>query len=324
MAMTVTASVDYDQTAWELRAYWALRPNLFFDAVADIKPTRESLNGSAVSFVIQNDIAIQSTSLNESTDVTPIALSDSTVTLTLAEYGAAVQTSALIRGTSFLPLDPVVANAVGWNAGISLDELARIQLQGGSNVFYTGSQNSTTGARNQILPTDVLAGNNVRYVTAKLRGSNVPDIGGFYTGFIHPDVSYDLRGGTGGANWRDPHTYSQPGEIWAGEAGVFEGCRFIETPRAPLFADAGSSTTNTDVYATLFCGRQALAKAYSSADGNGPMPRVAPGPVTDTLRRFVPVGWYWLGAYGRFREAAIWRMESASTIGNNAGTGGSN
>lgn len=327
MAMTVSSSVDYDQTAWELRAYFALRPELYFDAVADIKPTRESLNGSAVSFLIQNDIAIQSTALNESTDVTPIALSDSTVTLTLAEYGAAVQTSALIRGTSFLPLDPVVADAVGWNAGLSLDELARIQLQGGTNVIYSGqwsAGNVTAGARNTVVPTDVLVANDVRLAVAKLRGGNVPSIGGLYTAFMHPDVSYDLRNQNGGANWRDPHVYSQPGEIWTGEIGAFEGTRFIETPRAPLWADAGSSTTNTDVYGTIFCGKQALAKAYSSADGNGAMPRVAPGPITDTLRRFVPVGWYWLGQYGIFRQAAIYRVESASTIGNNTGTGGSN
>jgi N4-gp56 family major capsid protein len=323
MAMTVSSSVDYDQTAWELRAYFALRPEMYFDAVADIKPTRESMNGAAVKFVIQNDLAVQSTSLNESTDVTPLVMSDSTITLTLAEYGAAVQTSALLRGTSFLPLDPVVANVVGYNAGISLDELARLQLQAGTNVAYSG-QGTGTGARNQTIPTDLVVGTDIMYVNAKLRGSNVPTIGGLYTGFIHPDVSYDLRNQTGGSNWRDPHVYSQPGEIWVGEIGAFQGTRFIETPRAPLWADAGSSTTNTDVYGTIICGRQALAKTYSSADGNGPMPRVAPGPITDILRRFVPVGWYWLGQYGIFRQASVWRIESASSIGNNSGTGGSN
>jgi N4-gp56 family major capsid protein len=144
------------------------------------------------------------------------------------------------------------------------------------------------------------------------------DFGGYYTAFIHPDVSYDFRGSTGGANWRDPHTYSKAEEIWAGEIGAFEGSRFVETPTAPVFADAGSSTTLTDVYATLFIGRQALAKAHSHSDGNGPYPVVVPGPVTDKLRRNVPMGWHWIGQYGRFREAAIRRVESASSIGVNA------
>jgi N4-gp56 family major capsid protein len=143
------------------------------------------------------------------------------------------------------------------------------------------------------------------------------DFGGAYTGFIHPDVSYDFRGGNAGANWRDPHTYSQPEEIWAGEVGMFESIRWVETPTSPVFADAGSSLTTTDVYGTIVVGRQALAKAHSHSDGNGPFPMVVPGPVTDKLRRNVPMGWYWIGQYGRFREAAIRRIESASSIGVN-------
>jgi hypothetical protein len=39
--------------------------------------------------------------------------------------------------------------------------------------------------------------------------------------------------------------------------------------------------------------------------------------VTDSLMRFHPVGWYWLGGYSRFREAAIRRYETASSIGAN-------
>jgi N4-gp56 family major capsid protein len=114
------------------------------------------------------------------------------------------------------------------------------------------------------------------------------------------------------------HTYSQPENIWNGEVGTFENFRFIETPRAPVFADAGSSTTLTDVYGTLFLGRQALAKAYSNTDGNGPQPRVVPGPVVDHLRRFVPMGWYHFVGYARFRDASLRRVETASTIGSNA------
>ncbi len=314
MAITIASDVTYDQTAYEKLAYLALRPQLYFDACAEVKPTNQSMNGSAVVFTIQSDIAIASAAINESTDVTPVSLANSQVTLTLAEYGAAVTTTALVRGTSFMPLDPVVANVVGFNAGISIDTVARIALQGGSNVRYAG----TATARNTVIPTSTLAAANVRRARAELVGANVPDFGGLYAAFIHPDVSYDLRGETGAAAWRDPHTYSQPKEIWTGEVGAFEGFRFIETSRAPVFADAGSSTTLTDVYATLFIGRQALAKAYSMTDGNGEMPRVGPGPVIDALRRFVPVGWYWLGTYGRFREAAIRRLESASSIGTNA------
>lgn len=314
MAITIASDVTYDQAAYEKLAYLSLRPQLYFDQCADVKPTNQSMNGSSVIFTIQNDIAVASTAINESTDVTPVSLSNSQVTVTLAEYGAAVTTTALTRGTSFLPLDPVVANVVGYNAGVSVDTIARDVLKAGTNVRYGG----TATSRATVVPTSTLSAANVRRAYADLQGANVPDFGGRYVAFIHPDVAYDLRGETGAAAWRDPHTYSQPGEIWSGEIGEFEGFRFVTTSRAPIFADAGSSTTLTDVYRTMFLGRQALAKAWSMTDGNGEQPRVAPGPVTDTLRRFVPVGWYYLAGWSVFRQAALRALETSSSIGTNS------
>jgi len=312
-AITTTASVTYDQAAYDRMAYFSLRPELYFDAVADVQPTRQAMPGSSVVFSIQTDMAVASTAINESVDVDAVALSNSQVTLTLAEYGNVAMTSAKLRGVSFIELSPVVANVIGYNAGISIDTVARDVLKAGTNVRYSGQAT----ARNTVIPTDNLVANNVRRALADLRGSNVATIGGLYISFIHPDVSYDLRGQTGAASWRDPHTYSQPGEIWNGEVGAFEGFRFIETPRAPIFADAGSSTTLTDVYRTLFLGRQGLAKCFSVTDGNGAFPKVVVGPVTDHLRRQQPLGWYWLGAYGIFRQESVRAFESASSIGTN-------
>lgn len=313
MAITGVAALDYDTTAYDQMAYYAYRPELYYDTFADIKPTNQSHVGSSVVFSIQNDIAFVSSTLSETVDVTPATLSDSQVTVTLGEYGNAVTTTALVRGTSYINLDPVVANVVGFNAGGSLDTIARNALQAGTNVRYAGGSVSSRGT---VTTSILLTGNDVRFAKAKLRGNNVPTFGGAYVGIIHPDVAYDFTGASGGANFRDPHTYSQPNEIWTGEIGQFEGVRFIETPRAPLFADSGSPGT-VDVYGTLIFGRQALAKAWSNVDGNGPNPRVVPGPVVDSLRRFVPMGWYWLGGYARFREAALYRIESASSIGTN-------
>jgi len=39
------------------------------------------------------------------------------------------------------------------------------------------------------------------------------------------------------------------------------------------------------------------------------------GPVVDSLMRFNPVGWYWLGGYGIFRQAAIRVINSSSSLG---------
>lgn len=320
-AYTGVGASSVDQSAYDLAVYHALRPMLYADRVADVQSTAQSFNGAAVIFTQQADLSVVTTALNESTDVAAVALSDAQVTLTLKEFGNAVITTHKLRASAFIPFDQVVANVVGWNAGQSMDTYGFSKLAAGSNVRYAAGNLGVGGvasvARSNVGPTQMLGATDVRRALADLRGANVMDFGSYYTSFIHPDISYDLRGQTGAAAWRDPHTYSQPDEIWQGEIGAFEGFRFVETPTAPLFADAGSSTTLTDVYATIFLGRQAFAKAYSHADGCGEFPQFVVGPVTDKLRRNVPAGWLWFGEYGVFRDASLRRVESASSIGSN-------
>lgn len=321
MAYTQTSSLSVDQVAFDRLAYFALRSELLFDAAADVQPTNPAMPGTGVTFTIFNDLATATSTLSETTDVTAAALGDSQVTVTLNEYGNAVITTAKLRGTAFLDVDSAAANIVGYNAGSSIDEVAREVLAGGSNVIYGGGGATNPSSRTTVAAEDIIEANDIRKVTAQLRGANVPTFNGLYMAYIHPDVAYDLRKETGAAAWRDPHVYSDPGAIYNAEIGAFEGVRFIETPRAKVFADASDGVGGTglvDVYCTHVMGRQALAKAYSSIDGNGAVPKVVRGPVVDTLNRLQPIGWYWLGGYGRFREASLRRIESSSSIGTNA------
>lgn len=329
MAITTSGDLHFSQTAYDRLAYFALRPELYFDQVADVMPTAQSMPGSSVVFTIVNDLAVASSTISQSTDISLATMSDSYVTVALAEYGNAVATTAKLRGTSFVEIDPVVANVVGYNAGVSLDTIARNALrdfiltngtsywdgQGTGTWTYTAGTNTWAQS-----PTTTAAANNANGSAfakerAILRSNNVASFGGFYAAFVHPDVVFDIQQDTGTAGWRLPHIYSQPGEIWSGELGAFEGFRFIETPRAPVWADTAS--TAGDVYMSICVGRQALAKAHSITDGNGAMPHIVPGPITDYLRRFVPLGWYWLGGYSGFRAAAARAVISNSSLALN-------
>jgi N4-gp56 family major capsid protein len=314
-AYTTTASVGLDQAAYDRYAHFALRPELMYDLVADVMPTRQSMPGTSVSFTKIADMAVASTALNESVDVDAQAMSDSQLVVTLVEYGNAIITTAKLRATSFIDIDPITGNVIGFNAGRSVDSVVQGVLQGGSNVRYSGQAVS----RATVIPTDKLVAANSRRALAELRGANVsPTKGNLYSAYIHPDVAYDLKGETGEAGWLAPHVYSEPNPIFTSIMGSFNGFEWIETPRAPVFADAGSSTTLTDTYRTLFLGRQALAKGFSTTDGNGAQPRVMTSPVVDHLRRFAGLSWYHFVGYARFREEAIRAVESSSTIGTNA------
>lgn len=320
-AETGTANLTTDQVAFEKLAYFALRPELFYDQFADVQATNATNPGSSVKFTIFTDLAAVTTELGEAEDVTPVAMSDSQVTVTLKEYGNATVTTAKLRASSFIPVDPVAANAVGYNAGISVDTICRDVLAAGDNVIYaTGGATDPTD-RDEVNTDDLLAPADVRRAVAQLRKANVPTVGGSYVGFIHPDVSYDFRGNTDAAAWRTPANYVNPEGIYNGEIGMFEGVRFMESSRAPLFANASNNSGSTgtiDVYGTLIMGRQALAKAISLGGEYGAQPTIVYGTVTDILQRFRPVGWKHFVGYGVFRQDALRRIESASSIGANS------
>lgn len=321
MALTQASSLSTDQAAYDRLAYFALRSEMLFDQAADVQPTNQSMPGSSVIFTIFADLAEATSTLAEATDITPVAMSDSQVTVTLAEYGNTINTTAKLRGTSFLDVDAAAANLIGYNAGDSIDKVVRDVLAGGTNVAYGGGGANDPTGRTSVAADDIIEANDVRKQTAALRAANVATFNGYYMGYIHPDVSYDLRRETGNASWNAPHVNVDTMNIYNGEIGTFESVRFIETPRAKVFADASNGTSSTgtiDVYCTHIMGRQALAKAYSQVDGNGMVPKVVRGPVVDSLMRFNPIGWYWLGGYGRFREASLRRIESSSSIGVNA------
>lgn len=320
MAYTTTSDVSIDQTAFEKVAYFALRPEMYFDQFADVRATNATNPGATVTFTLFTDMAAATTPLGESTDVTPVALTDSQVSVTLQEYGNATVTTAKLRATGFLPIDQVAANAVGYNAGLSIDTVARNAAQAGTNVIYGTGGTTAPTSRTTVTAADKISANDVRRVVAQLRSANVPTFNGSYVGLIHPDVSYDFRSATDAAAWRTPANYVNPEGIYNGEIGLFEGVRFIEAPRAPLFVNAsnGSGSTGTvDVYGTLVMGRQALAKGISLGGEYGEQPSVVYGQVTDILKRFRPVGWKHFVGYAVFRQEALRRIESASTIGAN-------
>lgn len=319
--MTSTSSVSYDQAAYDALAYLPLRAELIADQIADVMPTRQTHKGATVTFFQQTEMAPAVTELTEGVDVDAVAIANSTVVVTLREYGNAVNTTKKLRVTSLVEINPLVANLLAYNAGDSIDTVAMNVLVAGSNVRFGGDATSRTTLSTGGTA-DVLAANLIRRTVADLRTDKVvPFEGGMYAGLIHPHVVYDLTIETGEAGWKQPHIYSSPEGIWRQEIGSFAGVRFMETSRAPLFVDAsnGAGAAGTiDAYATLIVGRQALAKAFSNAEELGPQPRTVVSPVVDKLKRNQPLGWLHFVGYGRFREVAIRRIETISTIGSNA------
>ena len=295
-------------TAYQRSAFFALREGVVFDQFAKVKPGNVTSPGNPVSFLFWSDMSVATTALTETVDVDAVALSDSLVTVTPAEYGNAVLLTIRIQTDDFLVgFDADVANLLNYNLVDTIDVLARTAADGGTNVYFADGATTATS----IVAADDLTVAYVRTQRAALRSASVlPWDGQSYAGIIHPDVAYDLKGETGDGSWSNTAVYNEEGKrIWNDEIGTFANIRFMETPRALLTADGASGTV--DAYTTYFFGQEFLAKAESIP------PHMVLGPVTDKLRRFQPLGWHAYCGWDTLREAALRRVVSASTIGSN-------
>lgn len=292
------------QSAYDRLVEFALRATPLIRDVADKKPARQAMPGAVVNLQIFKDLDKATTSLTEASDVTSVALgTPDIIPITLKEYGNSTVTTRALQLFSLADVDPAIANIIAYNMADSIDQVAQNELLKGTQVLYGGTRTTTSA----VTATDTLTAAKVRKAVAKLRANKVAYRKGsmFWCG-IHPEVSHDLRAETGGQNWRDPHTYANSQDaIWAGEIGSFEGAYFVESPR--LFNDTDGASS-ARVYRTFVAGAQAFAEAVAEE------PHVVVGPVVDRLMRLRPVGWYAVLGHSIYRDKALYRIETGSSI----------
>ena len=297
------------QAAYDRYVEFALRSQPQFRALADKRPVQQAMPGSSVVFSLYQDMSQATSTLTETTDPDAVAIGNATqVTVTLAEYGNTVLNTRKLGEFAFSDVDPAIANIVGYNMLDSIDKLVVTVLDGGTNVLYgTGGSSDPTNT-GSVAAEDVIAGADIRKAVSKLRaGKAVPKDGGLYAAYMHPLVAHDLRAETGALAFEDIRKYTEPnvGNVLNAVTGVYGGAYVVETPRALSATDGASSET---VYRTSVCGQQALAEATAVEPG------VVIGPVVDKLMRFRPVGWYSLQGWSIYRQEALYRIESSSSI----------
>ena len=290
------------QKAYDKSIEFALRDEPLIRAVADKRPVSPTNNGNVVVLQKYADLANATTALTESTDIDGVTIGTPTsVTITMQEFGNATTNTRALQLFSLNSVDPDIVTLMARNQADSIDALAMTALRGGSNVIYSGSTATSTAT---VTAAATLTAANISKAVAKLRGNKASGKrGAEYWAGIHPDVSHDLMLENG---WLIPNAYgSDQMRIWAGEVGRFKGAFFVESPRLYSATDGASSAK---VYRTILVGQQALAEAVAEE------PHTVIGPVTDKLNRFRPIGWYGVLGFARFREEALYRIESGSSI----------
>lgn len=321
-----TAMANLVQTAYDRALEFALRAQPMYRMIADKRPVQQAMPGSSIVFELYQDLTQAITPLNELVDPDAVAAGNpTTVSVTLNEYGNAILVSNKLDLFSFTDVTAGLVNQVAWNLVDSVDLLVQ-------NVLATGTQtlrrDGTTGALGYgfgSTPTNPVALTSIgtsgsaassvinsdlaRFAVTQLRTNKVhPNKDSYYTAYIHPQVSYDLRRETGAAAWRDPHVYSAAGNIWAAEIGEYEGACYIETPRAQnVQSGAGAGGSQVRVYNTYYTGQQALAEAVAEEF------HTVRGPVVDKLTRFQPLGWYGVAGWSLYRPESLIVAQTSSS-----------
>ena len=302
-----SALADQVKAAYDRNAFFALRAGAVYDQFARVKPGNVTSPGSSVAFLFWGDLTAATATLSETVDVDAVALSDSLVTITPAEHGNAVLVTIRVQKNTFaIGFDPAVANVVSYNMLDSLETLAQEALETGATTTTVDA-----GAEGSLTAADILTLNKLREQVAILREGNfAPVQDTSYAVIAHPDVMYDVMTATANTDWAAFVIRGGPGEEWmSGEVARAAGLSFLETPRAAISEDGGASTADT--YSTYILAQDALGKAETIPG------HIVPGPVTDKLRRFMPLGWHAYLGYKTIRSGAARNLIACSSIGSN-------
>ena len=257
MATTSTSTMtNLIQTAYDKYVEMELRSEPMFRKFADKRPVDVTNPGATVVFQLHNDLSRVTSALSETADIDAVALNNTNkVQVQINEYGNAVTTTERLALESLSAIDPAVADMLAYNQRDSLDAIVYNVLVNPATGRYNGAsaadETVVNGVDKTATATSTIAAADIRKAVAKLRGASVqPKDGSFYVGLLHPDVSYDLRteAVSSGSNvWQQPHTYTEAGvgNVWAGEIGVYEGVKFIESPRCEqAYGNVARSVSN--------------------------------------------------------------------------------
>lgn len=251
--------------------------------------------------------------------VTP---AEGTWSMTQAEVSLVQLGDHIILSDVVLKDSPVeiVGNALS-DIAMSVAAVADIYVQdildAGTNVIYSG----TAADRDELSINENLTAKNIAAAVALLRNNHAKTYdGNKYMAVASPMALYDLRTDTATGGWLDANKYVTPDKIFNGEVGSIAGARVVESSNIQFYADAGNgsgSTGTIDVYPTYVFGKDAYGVVKDGEPQSVYMPLGSSG-TADPLKQRASAGVKFRIGATILRQGALYRIESASSIGANA------
>lgn len=242
-------------------------PNMRFMQFAQTKTELGTEPGLTISMLTYNNLTLGG-KLEEMKNMTTQAMSGSTKQLTVTEYGNAISVSELLIQSSF---DDIMASAttlLGRDYAQVVDTELRDAALTGTNIVYASKSDGTAVTSRATLDTTCkMKVSTIKDAIEILSTNNAPKAvdGTAWICFVHPHQSRGLRDDPA---WINASNYGAPEQLFTGEIGRIDDCRFIETTLMcngaaaesdPAYdealvkgADNGNATTN--VYQAVLFG----------------------------------------------------------------------
>lgn len=213
------------------------------------------------------------TTRSELTDISPVQMRDSQVTINPSLYGNAVQLSLKVQKEAAKDVFQIAAQLVAENASESVDYVARsIAIAGNAFELGNGSSRDAIDASGALSPGMLYNAAGFLASAPKLDGGlNQPTIGGGLAAIMRNAVVADLAENSSIillGQYRD----AAPETVLTGEVGAhMSGVRLVVSDNAKIFHGGGLfvEAENTDAALTAGGTSMTVDNAFTSAVGRG-------------------------------------------------------
>jgi N4-gp56 family major capsid protein len=291
--------------------------------------------GDAIDWRLLNSFTAVTTALTEGVTPDSQAISITNSSATVTEYGAYVRYTRKLAAMGIDKVAAEASDALGEQAGDSLDQIVRAVVIAGTTVQYA----STAGSTGAITAAMTFTAAEALEALATLKANNArPPDGGMFPAIIHPYTEYDLYQD---ATFQNILSYAKErgnGNPWmTGYIGDALGLRFYCSSNASYGTDDGSGSV--DVYKTLVIGKGAfgigglaahMPSAVKEEDGlvnNNTYKKMRPlrlinkdfgsGGTSDPLEQRASIGWYTTFVAVILLQNFMVRVEHACSLGTN-------
>lgn len=245
------------------------------------KKSMPAHNGKVAQFRRYTPYGANTTPLSEGVVPDGLALTQTDVNATVAQYGDFIRITDWVDLTA---LDPVMSDSVDLLAEAAketIDALCIAELKNASNVIFAASSGTPASAASDITPAYKLTTLEIRKAVRQLKKNKAKPFmrngKPYYYCYVCPDTVFDLQADS---KWEAVATYQQAEKIETGEIGKLYGVVFLDATNPVVWAGAGDTKTAAgeggdppavkyDVYGTPVFGQNAYGTvSIDGTDGN--------------------------------------------------------